>query len=53
MHHEERTHAYVAKRLAEALSKKETVRCLKRFLAREVYARVMQDVMELREGDVA
>jgi transposase len=32
---------YVARRTAEGLSKKDIIRCLKRFLAREVYQRVM------------
>jgi transposase len=34
---------YVARRTAEGLSKKDIIRCLKRFLAREVYQRVMTD----------
>ncbi len=34
----EPTIAYVARRTAEGLSKKEIIRCLKRFVAREVYA---------------
>jgi transposase len=33
-----RTRAYVAKRTAEGKSKREIMRCLKRFVAREVYA---------------
>jgi transposase len=31
------THAYVERRTAEGLSKKEIIRCLKRYVAREVY----------------
>ena len=31
------TRAYVARRSKEGLSKKETIRCLKRYVAREVY----------------
>jgi transposase len=31
------TRAYVARRTAEGLSKKEIIRCLKRYIAREVY----------------
>ena len=31
------TRAYVARRAAEGRSKKEIIRCLKRYLAREVY----------------
>ena len=34
---------YVARRTAEGLTKKDIVRCLKRFVAREVYQRVMFD----------
>ncbi len=32
-----RTRAYVARRTADGLSKPEVIRCLKRYLAREVY----------------
>jgi transposase len=31
------SHAYVQRRTAEGLSKKEIIRCLKRYVAREVY----------------
>jgi transposase len=34
---------YVARRTAEGLSKRDIIRCLKRFLAREIYQRVMTD----------
>lgn len=34
---------YVARRTKEGLSKKDVIRCIKRFLAREVYQRVMTD----------
>jgi len=34
----EPTIAYVERRTAEGLSKKEIIRCLKRYVAREVYA---------------
>ena len=34
---------YVARRTAEGLTKKDIIRCVKRFLAREVYQRVMID----------
>ena len=34
---------YVARRTAEGLSKKDIIRCLKRFLAREIYKCVMTD----------
>jgi transposase len=37
MRHDERTRTYVARRTKEGLSKKDIMRCLKRFVAREVY----------------
>jgi transposase len=38
MQHHEPTEAYVARRTAEGKSKAEIIRCLKRFLAREIWA---------------
>jgi transposase len=35
--HDPRTRAYAARRTAEGLSKKDIIRCLKRYVAREVY----------------
>ena len=32
-----RTRDYAARRLAEGLSKREVIRCIKRYIAREVY----------------
>lgn len=37
MSHDSRTKRYVAKRIAEGKTKKEVIRCLKRYIAREVY----------------
>jgi transposase len=37
MSHDERTRRYVAKRTAEGKTKKEIIRCLKRYIAREIY----------------
>ncbi|GAA2629265.1 IS110 family transposase [Streptomyces vastus] len=37
MRHDPRTRLYVARRTAEGMSKKDIFRCLKRFIAREVY----------------
>ena len=34
---DERTKAYVKRRIAEGLSKRDIIRCLKRYVAREVY----------------
>jgi transposase len=39
-----RTRAYVARRTAEGLSKKEIIRCLKRYVAREVYPHLLPPV---------
>ena len=38
MRHHEPTRAYLARRTAEGLTKREIIRCLKRYIAREVYA---------------
>lgn len=38
MHHHEQTRAYLARRIQEGRTKKEIIRCLKRFLAREIWA---------------
>jgi transposase len=43
MRHHEATRAYVARRTAEGLSKRETIRCLKRYIAREIYAHLPRD----------
>jgi transposase len=37
MRHHEPTRAYVERRIAEGLSKREIIRCLKRYIAREIY----------------
>ena len=37
MRRDERTQEYVARRTAEGKSKREIIRCLKRYIAREVY----------------
>ena len=37
MSRDERTRSYVAKRTAEGKSKREIIRCLKRYVAREAY----------------
>ncbi len=34
---DQRTHAYVARRTAEGLSRREIIRCLQRYVARELY----------------
>jgi hypothetical protein len=37
MAHDSRTRAYVDRRTTEGLSKKEIIRCLKRYIVRELY----------------
>uniref|UniRef100_UPI0038D4B965 hypothetical protein n=1 Tax=Streptomyces shenzhenensis TaxID=943815 RepID=UPI0038D4B965 len=37
MRHDQRTQEYVTRRTAEGMTKKDIMRCLKRFVAREVY----------------
>ena len=37
MRHDQRTKEYVARRTAEGKSKREIIRCLKRYIAREIY----------------
>jgi transposase len=39
----EPTVAYVSKRTAQGLSKKDIIRCLKRFIAREIYNGLLRD----------
>ncbi len=43
MRSDDRTKAYVARRIAEGLSKMEIIRCLKRYLAREVFTLLRAD----------
>ena len=42
---DERTRDYVAKRTAEGKSKAEIMRCLKRYVAREVYAALPREAL--------
>ncbi|MGV9347359.1 hypothetical protein ACWDSD_21555 [Streptomyces spiralis] len=37
MNYDQRTREYVARQTAEGMAKKDIVRCLKRFVAREIY----------------
>jgi transposase len=43
------TRAYVDRRTAEGLSKKDIMRCLKRYIAREVYRAIQADLANLRD----
>jgi transposase len=47
MGREERTKAYVARRTAEGKSKREIIRCLKRYIARELYRILVQPLCPL------
>lgn len=44
MQHDPRTQAYVARRTAEGKTKREIVRCLKRYVAREIFNTLIRDV---------
>jgi hypothetical protein len=44
MSYDPQTKAYVARRTTEGLSKREIVRCLKRYVAREVYGALLADL---------
>lgn len=48
MRHCERTRAYVDRRTAEGLTKPEIIRCLKRYLAREIYRTIRTDYAALQ-----
>ncbi|SEP28589.1 transposase, partial [Trujillonella endophytica] len=47
MRHDDRTRAYVARRTAQGLSKKEIMRCLKRYVVREVHTALLADFDDL------
>ena len=51
LRHDPRTRAYVERRTREGLSKMEIIRCLKRYLAREVYRTLRADLHERRGLD--
>ena len=48
-----RTKAYVARKIAEGHSKLEAIRCLKRYLAREVYHLIRQQHREIAQTRIA
>jgi transposase len=50
MRHDPATRAYVARRIAEGKSRKEIMRCLKRFVAREVYQALTNPPKDLPTG---
>ena len=48
-----RTKDYVAKRLAEGHSKLEAIRCLKRYIAREVFTLITQRQRAINQSQIA
>jgi transposase len=50
MRHHAPTRAYVQRRTAEGLSKREIIRCLKRYIAREIYANLPRAAAEAPES---
>ena len=48
-----RTKAYVARRIAEGHSKLEAIRCLKRYIAREVYTLITQRQRAINQTQIA
>ena len=48
-----RTKAYVANRIAEGHSKLEAIRCLKRYIAREVFTLISKRRREINQGRIA
>ncbi len=50
LRYELRTQAYMRRRTAEGMSKREVIRCLKRYVAREVYSAIQKPVQLLDEA---
>lgn len=48
-----RTQAYVAKRVSEGHSKLEAIRCLKRYIAREVFALIRRRNLQIAQAQIA
>lgn len=46
MSHDQRTRDYVQRRTTEGLSKREIIRCLKRYVAREIYPVLLNDLTD-------
>jgi transposase len=51
MRHDDNTKRYVARRLAEGKTKPEIIRCLKRFVAREVFAAIINPPDNIPTGE--
>jgi hypothetical protein len=50
---EARAQAYIAKRIGEGHSKLEAIRCLKRYIAREVFLLIKQRQREINQTRIA
>jgi len=50
---DERTRKYVARRIADGLSKLEAIRCVKRYIAREVFAIIRDRYKEINQVQIA
>ena len=48
--HDPRTQAYMRRRTAEGMSKRDVIRCLKRYVAREVYSAIQEPAQILDEA---
>lgn len=48
-----RTKSYIAKRIAEGHSKLEAIRCLKRYIAREIFSLISQRRQEINQARIA
>lgn len=53
LRHDERTKAYVARRISEGHSKLEAIRCLKRYIAREVFTLLRSRTRETNQTQFA
>ena len=48
--HDPRTQAYMRRRIAEGMTKRDVIRCLKRYVAREVYSTIRKPAQILNEA---
>ncbi|MEM8760794.1 MAG: IS110 family transposase [Pseudomonadota bacterium] len=53
LRYDERTKAYVARRISEGHSKLEAIRCLKRYIAREVFTLLQKRTREINQAQFA
>ena len=50
LRHDLRTQAYMSRRTSEGMSKSEVIRCLKRYVAREIYSVIQESTMMIRKA---